>query len=311
MRLRRAILVALILCAAGPVAPRAEPAPRAVRLATLGSEPTPVWEVFDQRLRDLGYVEGRDLRLERRWTHGFTERVSQLTRELLALKPDVLVTSMLPPSIDSAAVPCAPILAIGVAEPYGRCPVFPVARKSLAAAAMELSATHLRLARALVPTGSRVVVVTNSGHSFLVEYVRAVERAAAAHGAPLGVIDAAGESDIAAALTRHAPAVVILAPAFGPPPLRKQLVQYATRRGIPAVGAHLADGVVVAADYDWIHLGRHAADLVDRLLRGVPPPDLARETALEFEVIVDRRAAAAAGLTLPEQLLTQADRVLD
>ena len=86
---------------------------------------------------------------------------------------------------------------------------------------------------------------------------------------------------------------------------------YAARGRIPAIGSHVADGVVVAANYDWVDLGRRAAGFVDQLLKGARPADLPATAPTKFEVIVDRRAARAVGLTLPASLLSRADQVLE
>lgn len=306
-----ALLLLLVLAVVtAPLSAVGQPA-KLPRVATLGSEPTPVWDVFERRLSQLGYVDGRTVVRERRWSRGFAERVPGLLAELLAAEPDLVITSMLPPPPRVHPTPCPPILAIGVADAYGTCRIVPVARMSLAASATELSTTHLRLATSAVPAATRLTVVTDSAQPFLVEYVRGLQRAAASGHVGLVVLDVTAEPDPVALITRHAPDALIIAPAFGDPHVRKQLVHYATRRRIPVVGSHLADGVLIAADYDWVDLGRRAADFVDQLLKGAKPTDLGVDAPIKLGVIVDRRAAVAVGLSLPESLLSQADQVLD
>ncbi len=282
-----------------------------LRVATVGSEPTQVWDVFQRRLAELGYVEGRNLVLERRWSHGFSERVPALVAELLAARPDVLVASMLPPAPRVDPALCAPILAIGVAEAYADCRVFPVARLSPASSAAELGEAHLRLIRLALPGAKRIGVVTNAANAYLAEYVRAVQRAAGPLGIDLMVVDANGPGDVIAALSRQGPEALIVAPGFGAPTARRQLVDYARRRGIPAVGSHMADGVMIAADYDWIDLGRRAADFVDQLAKGHKPTELRVDAPIKLGIVVDQRAARSFGLTLPESLLVLADQILD
>jgi putative ABC transport system substrate-binding protein len=282
-----------------------------LRVATVGSEPTQVWDVFQRRLAELGYVEGRNLVLERRWSHGFSERVPALVAELLATRPDVLVTSMLPPPPRIDPSLCTAILAIGVAEPYADCRVVPVARLSPASSAAELSAVHLRLIRLAVPAARRIAVVTSSDNAYLAEYVRALDRVARSSGVDLIVVDASDATDVIGAISRQAPEALVVGPGFGVPTARRQLVGYATRRGIPAVGSHLADGVMIAADYDWVDLGRRAADFVDRLVKGTKAAELPVDTPIKLGIVVDRRAARSFGLTLPESLVTQADQILD
>ncbi|PYM60721.1 MAG: hypothetical protein DMD77_00210 [Candidatus Rokuibacteriota bacterium] len=305
------VLFALALVAPGPSAQTAAPV---FRVAILGADPTQVWDAFERRLRDLGYAEGRNLVLERRWSQGYADRVPGLLADLMKVKPAVLVTDtfLRTDRIDPAQ--CVPLLAIGVAEPYGACPIFPVARRSLTASAKEVSATHLQLAMAAVPSARRLLVLTNSKLAFLIDYVKELQAAAQPGGVAVEVFDVSGGSSLAevtGTITRRAPDVLILGPAFDQPQVRRQIVGYAARGRIPAIGSHVADGVVVAANYDWVDLGRRAAGFVDQLLKGTRPADLPATAPTKFEVIVDRRAARAVGLTLPASLLSRADQVLE
>ena len=305
------VLFAVALMAPGPSAQTAAPV---FRVAILGADPTQVWDAFERRLRELGYAEGRNLVLERRWSQGYADRVPRLLADLMKVKPAVLVTDtfLRTDRIDPAQ--CVPLLAIGVAEPYGACPIFPVARRSLTASAKEVSATHLQLAMAAVPSARRLLVLTNSKLAFLIDYVKELQAAAQPGGVAVEVFDVSGGSSLAevtGTITRRAPDVLILGPAFDQPQVRRQIVGYAARGRIPAIGSHVADGVVVAANYDWVDLGRRAAGFVDQLLKGTRPADLPATAPTKFEVIVDRRAARAVGLTLPASLLSRADQVLE
>jgi putative ABC transport system substrate-binding protein len=305
------VLFALALTVSGL---SAQTAPLAFRVAILGADPTQVWDAFERRLRDLGYAEGRNLVLERRWSQGYADRVPGLLADLMKVKPAVLVTDTFLRTDRIEPAQCVPLLAIGVSEPYGTCPVFPVARRSLTASAKEVSATHLQLALAAVPTARRLLVLTNSKLAFLVDYVRELEAAAQLGGVGVEVFDVSTGSSMAevtGTITRRAPDVLILGPAFDQPEVRRQIVGYATRGRIPAVGSHVVDGVVVAANYDWVDLGRRAAGFVDQLLKGAKPADLPATAPTRFEVIVDRRAAKDVGLTLPASLLSRADQVLE
>lgn len=308
------ILTLLAATAAMPFTGAAQSPGPVAHVATLGSQPTDVWDVFERRLSALGYVEGRNLSLERRWTEGFTERVPTLMRELLRAKPDVVVTSIMPPSTGLDPGSCVPILAIGVAEPYGTCRVVPVANASAASSARLLSETHVRLATLAVPSAARMTVITDSTRPFLVEYVDGLQRAAQTRRIGVVVLDVSRESaleTLVASIVRQGPDVLIVAPGFSQPHARRQVVAQARRLRIPTIGSHIVDGVVIAADYDWRELARRAADFVDQILKGATPAKLNRDVPVKFEVVVDRRAADAVGLSLPESLLRDADHVLD
>ena len=313
--------IALSFCVAAllttPLSAHAQPAAPVYRVATLGADPTLVWDVFQRRLKELGYVEGGNLALERRWSGGYEDRLPRLLTELLHTKPDVLVSSsMVPPTPGIDASRCVPILTIAVSEPYGStCRAYPVARMTQSASAREVSAIHLKLARNLLPSASRFAVLTDSDRPFLADYVKGLETAAAATGATVRVLDVSSDQDIgnlAAAITREAPDLLIVGPSFlRRPDARRQIVSFATARGIPSIGSYVADGVVIAADYDWTALARRAADFVDQLLKGAKPVDLSTGAPTRFEVIVDGRVAKILGLTIPESVLSQADRVLN
>jgi putative ABC transport system substrate-binding protein len=314
----RATLFLILLAAAAvlPVAAAAQAqAPSPVpRVATLGSQPTDVWDAFERQLSALGYVEGRNVSLERRWSEGFTERVAPLLAELLRAKPDVVVTSIMPPSAGLDPGSCVPIVTIGIAEPYGTCRVFPVANASAASPARLLSETHVRLAKLAVPSVTRVTVLTDPTKPFLGEYVDAVRRAAHTRGIAIVVLDVGREStleSLVASIVRQAPDVLILAPGFSEPYARQQVAALARRLRIPTIGSHIADGVVIAADYDWRQLARRAASFVDQILKGARPRQLDRDAPVKFEIVADRRAAEAVGLALPDALLREADHVLD
>jgi ABC transporter substrate binding protein len=315
-RCRAGFFLLLLLIALGLVVPgtNGQQAAPFYRVAILGADRTQVWDVFERRLRELGYVEGGNLVLERRWSQRYADRVPGLFADLLKVKPDVLVADVFLRTEHIDPAQCVPLLTIEVAEPYGGCRIFPVARKSLASSAKEVSSTHLRLALAAVPSASRFLVLTNSKLTFLVYYVREFQIAAAALGVAVEVVDVSGGvslSDVTSAITRQAPDVLIVGPAFDQPIVRRQIVGYAMRNRIPAIGSHVADGVVVAANYDWVDLGRRAADFVDQLLKGVKLGELPAAAPTKFEVIVDQRAAKAVGLTIPDSLRSQADQLLE
>jgi len=314
---RRAILAALCIAAlaSAPAESIAQPA-APYRVATLGADPTQVWDIFQRRLRELGYVEGHNLIIDRRWSSGYEDRLPKLMADLLRGRPDVIVTSsMISADTRIEAAPCVPILVIAVAEPYGPCRTYPVARLSETASAHEVSATHFRLARALVPSAARFAILTSADRPYLVDYVRGLEKAAAAAGLAVNVLDVGTEPDLAnlaAAIRRAAPDVLLVGPRFLlRPDWRRQIVGFATSRGIPSVGSYVSDGVVIAADYDWSSLGRRAADFVAELLKGAAPSQLATGTPVKFEVIVDGRVAKSLQLAIPEPILSQADRVLN
>ncbi|MGH7279446.1 MAG: hypothetical protein ACREJG_12275, partial [Candidatus Rokuibacteriota bacterium] len=304
--LAAALAFALVLWPAMAVP---QDATRVYRVGTLGAQPTAVWETFHHRLRELGYVEGHNLVLERRWSGLFPERVSALLVELSRAAPDVIVTSMYP-STDGLAH-CVPILVIGVSDPYGRCRAFPVA--VVASSARELGEAHLRLAMLAVPAARHIVVVTDGGPGFLADYVKALEAAGARVGIGMHTLDIGQEGGldgVAAGVARRAPDAIVVAPGIADPDSRRRLVRHFMAQQIPTIGSHIADGVLVAADYDWIALAVRAAEFVDAVLKGVPPVALERARPVALEVSLDLTAARAIGVPVSPSLREQARRLL-
>ena len=292
-----------------------QPSTPVYRVATVGADPTQVWDAFDRRLRELGYVEGGNLMLDRRWSHGYEDRLPTLMNEALRARPDVLITSTLPPAPQVEARQCVPILAIAVWEPYGSCPISPVARMSQASSARDVGAMHWKLARSAFPAAARLAVLTDSDRPFLVAYVRELQAAAAAAGITLHVLDVSGDPDLgrlASAIKQAAPDLLLVGPSFMPPDSRRQILRFARSRRIPSIGSHIADGVVIAADYDWAQLARRTADLVDQILKGADTSAVLSIAApAKFEIAIDERIARSLGVTIPQSVRAQADRVLN
>jgi putative ABC transport system substrate-binding protein len=279
-------------------------------------------EAFRQGLRELGYVEGKNIVVEWRFAEGKPDRLPTLAAELVRLNVDVIVsggsTATRPVKEATSTIP---IIMSQDNDPVGNGFVASLARPGgnitgLATLRSELSGKRLELLKEIVPKLSRMAVLgmsTNPGNSQL---LKETELAAGAFGVKLQYLDIQNPKDIEsgfrAASKGRADAVLVLAgPVFSS--RRTEVVQLAIKSRLPAIydrrdfgeaGGLMTYGVSVA------DLDRRAATYVDKILKGAKPADLPVEQPTKFELVINLKAAKQIGLTIPPNVLARADRVI-
>jgi len=302
-------------------------------LSARGQQPDKVWRVgildpglphlfaaFRESMRDLGYVERRNIRFEEKNANGNADLIPALARELVALKPDVIVTAAALPAhsllSETASIPLV-VASIGdavsagivrnLAQPTGNV-------TGLTFLNTELSGKRLELLKEALPRLHRVAVFNdvNSQRSYLDETESAAERL----GLQLHRIDmrASGEFERAYAEAKQAAdqAVDVLASPFFNAN-RGRLVQLASRVRLPAIyesREYAVAGGFMTYGQDLAVLFRRAATYVDRILKGAKPSDLPWEQPTKFELIINLKTAKALGLPIPQSLLLRADEVI-
>ena len=302
-------------------------------LSARGQQPDKVWRVgildpgiphlftaFRESMRDLGYVEGRNIRFEEKNANGNPDLVPALARELVALKPDVIVTAATLPThsllSETTTIPLV-VAAIGdavsagivrnLAQPKGNV-------TGLTFLNAELSAKRLELLKEALPRLSRVAAFNdvNSQQSYLDE----TERAAKRLGLQLHRIDihTSGEFERAYAEAGRATdeAVDVLASPFFNAN-RVRLVQLASRYHLPAIyesREYAEAGGFMTYGQDLAVLFHRAANYVDRILKGAKPSELPWEQPTQFELVINLKTAKALGATIPQSLLLRADEVI-
>jgi putative ABC transport system substrate-binding protein len=323
---RRFLLTSLAGAVAAPLAAEAQQAAKVARIGYLSTNPTPHFqEAFRQGLRDLGYVEGRNLVIEYRDAKGKLERLPALAAELVALKVDVILaantraalaakqaTRALPIVFTKASDPVTSRLATSLAEPGGNA-------TGLSVLATELVGKCLEQLKQAVPGVSRVAVLLQPGGvGELIErdMLKEAEVAARALGVRLQVVEARGPADFDRAfsvMTRaRADALAVLTSSmlFGE---RRRLVDLAAKHRLPAVypwREGVDAGGLMAYGPDLADLLRRAATYVDKILKGARPGDLPIEQPSRFDLVVNLKTAKALGLTIPPSLLARADQVI-
>jgi putative tryptophan/tyrosine transport system substrate-binding protein len=279
-------------------------------------------EAFRQGLRELGYVEGKNIFIERRWADGKFDRLPALAAELVRLKVDIIVTAG-PQATRPAkqATSTIPIVMAQDPDPVGNGFVASLARPGgnitgLSSLAPEISGKQLELLKEIVPRLSRVAVFGTSTNSGNAQTLREVELAAKAFGVKLQYLDVPSPKDIEtafrAASKGRADAVLML-PGSVLVLQRAQLADLAAKNRLPAIYPqtdYTEAGGLMYYGTNTLDLFRRAATYVDKILKGAKPADLPVEQPTKFEFIINLKAAKQIGLTIPQSVLYRADKVI-
>ena len=315
---------------AAPLRIEAQQAAKVPRIGFLGLHPGPnprLREAFLQRLRDLGYVEGRSVVIEWRYAEEKLERLPALAAELVALKVDVIVTGGGTPTALAAkqATRTLPIVFTSASDPVTDGLVTSIARPGgnvtgLSSLAPELVGKCLEQLKQAVPGFSRVAVLRQPdavGERTDKDMVQGAEVAARALGVRLQFVEARGPADFDRAfsdMTRaHAGALAVLGSAIFNSE-RRRLVDLAAKHRLPTVYTFrdfVDAGGLMSYGSDLSDLFRRAATYVDRILKGTKPGDLPVEQPTKFELVINLKTAKALGLTIPPSLLARADEVVE
>ena len=279
--------------------------------------------VLRAALKELGYAEGRNLRMAVRWSENQIERLPGLARELLAMKPDLVIGSpMLATQAfhrESKTIPI--VMASGAgAQKLGLIASLARPGGNVTGAINqleELTAKQLELVKVLAPRAKRVIVLS-SGKSIVEDETREGARAAA-KALGLTLVDAWADTpdkfaDLPARCGRERcdALLVLLDPQLVN--LRSELVSFAAKLRIPAVYPNLEyadDGGLVAYSSDVNEIFRRVATYVDKILKGAKPGELPVERPTKFELVINLKAARAQGIAIPQPLLLRADRVIE
>jgi putative tryptophan/tyrosine transport system substrate-binding protein len=280
-------------------------------------------ETFRQGLRELGYVEGKNIVIEWRSAEGKFDRLPALAAELVRLKVDIIVTGGgATTRAVKEATTTIPIVMTQDGDPVGNGFVASLARPGgnitgLATLAPEISGKRLELLKEIVPRLSRVAVLGNSAQPGNAQTLREVELAANAFGVQLQYLDVLGPKDIATAFRAagkgRADAVLILLPGLVATAERPQIADLAAKRRLPAIYDRpeaVESGGLMSYGVSTADLDRRAATYVDKILKGAKPADLPVEQPKKFDLIINLKAAKQIGLTIPPNVLVRADKVI-
>jgi putative ABC transport system substrate-binding protein len=324
---RREFITLLGGAAAWPVAARAQQSAKIARIGflTSGLAVNPhLPEAFRRGLRDLGYVEGRNVVIEYRDAEGKLERFPALAAELVALNVDVIVAGNVPQAIAAMhATRTLPIVFAAAADPVASGLVSSLARPGgnvtgLSLMFPELVVKWLELLKQAVPEASRIALLWQPGvvgERTEKDILMEAEAAARALGVRLQVVEVRGSADFDRAFSdmtkARTDALAVVTTFFGE---RRRLLDLAAKNRLPTVfpyKEYLEAGGLIAYGPNVADLYRRIATYVDKILKGAKPADLPVEQPTKFDLVINLTTAKALGLEVPPTLLARADEVIE
>jgi putative ABC transport system substrate-binding protein len=313
--------------ALAPLAAEAQEAGKVWRIGLLSvsypSDRPANLEALRAALRDLGYVEGKNIVIEYRWAEGKSDRLPGLVAELVALKVDVIVTVGGTPPVLAAkqATTTIPIITTGVGDAVGAGLVSSLARPGgnvtgLTDVEPELAAKRIELLKEVVPRAGRVAVLDNSNTPILGVSFKAMEVTARSLKVELQKFNARGPTEFVRAfstMTQSRIDAVVVAQNASFTANARAIAELATKKRLPSAGNAIfaQEGGSIGYGVNFLNSSRRAAYFVDKILKGAKPGDLPVEQASKFELVINMKTAKALGLTIPQSLLLRADQVIE
>ena len=322
---RRDFITLLGAAVAWPVAVQAQPQ-KVPSIGFLGTSTPLTWSpwtaAFVQRLRELGWIEGRTIAIEYRWAEGRAQRFGEIAAEFVRLKVDIIVTAGPAALAAKQTTSIIPIVFAQASDPIGTGLVASLARPGsnvtgLSQQQADTPGKRLDVFREVVPALRRLAILVNIGNPGTVRETREIRRAAQTAGLELAAAEIQRADDIAPAieaLKGQADALYVITD-----PLmntnRMRINTFALTARLPTMyGAREyveAGGGLISYGPNIPDLYRRAADYVHKILRGAKPADLPVEQPTKFDLVVNLTTAKAIGLKIPNSFLLRADEVIE
>jgi putative ABC transport system substrate-binding protein len=323
---RREFITMLGGAAAWPLAARAQQPSKTPTIGFLGSATSSLsseWvAAFVKRLREHGWIEGRNVAIEYRWAEGRSERAAEIAAEFVRMKVDVIVTHSTPSVIATKqATSTIPIVFGSAGDPVGTGLVESLVRPGgnvtgLSIQAAETTGKRIELLREALHSLSRLAIMGNGDNRAVVSEMRETEAAARTLGVEATTFEIRRSEDIAPSFEKLKGRFdALLIPAE---PLaftsRKRIGSFALAGHLPTMfgsSEYVDAGGLMSYGPNFPDLYRRAADLVDKILRGERPADMPVEQPTKFDLVVNVTTAEALGLALPTTFLARADEVIE
>ena len=314
--------------AAWPLAAQAQQAGKVSTIGYLGSTTRSVdsqqrQPAFVERLRELGWIEGRNVAIEHRWAEGRSERFTEIAAEFVRLNVEIIITDGTP-AIAAAkrATPITPIVFAAAGDPVATGLVASLARPGnnvtgMSLMSSELGAKRLELLGEVLPRLSRVAVLWNVDNPYSMLVFKITQGAGRTMGIEVRSLDVRGPDDFdtafEAARGLHPDALITVE---DPVTLvhRTPIAEFTAREKLPSlhgIREFVTAGGLMSYGASLLDLFRRAGSFVDKVLRGAKPSDLPIQQPTKFEMVINLKTATALGLTIPPTLLATADEVIE
>ena len=276
---------------------------------------------FVQRLRELGWIEGRTVAIEYRWGEGRNERFAEGAAEFVRLKVDVIVTSGVAALLVKQATSVIPIVFTAAADPLGTGLVASLARPGgnvtgLSTQFADTGSKRLEILREAAPGLRRLAIIGNVGYPASVLEMSEVQGAARTFGLEVATLEIRRSEDITPAfaeLKDRTEALYICSDSLTASN-RNRIYTFALAARLLTISGGrelLESGGLISYGPNFVDLYRRAAEYVDKILRGEKPADLPVEQPTKFDLVINLVTARALGLTVPPALLARADEVIE
>ncbi|OLB98541.1 MAG: hypothetical protein AUH30_07505 [Candidatus Rokubacteria bacterium 13_1_40CM_68_15] len=327
---RREALLVLLALGTMPRASFAQPPGKVWRIGFLAplsrstpSRPDVYYDAFVQGIRELGYVEGKNLAIEWRFADGKFERLPGLAAELVRVNVDVIVTHSTPATQAlQRATSTIPIVFAVAVDPVGSGFAASLARPAgnitgLSVIDVDLGPKRLELLKTMLPALSRVAVLVNPGSSVRAAIVRSVQAAGQHAGIKVLPVDARTPEEIERGFVimaqERAEGVIIADDAFFRGQ-RRQIADLAVKNRMPAITPwreYVAAGGLMSYGQNIADSFRRAATYVDKILKGAKPGELPIEQPTRIHLAINRKTANLLGMKISPELLLRADEVIE
>jgi putative ABC transport system substrate-binding protein len=326
---RREFITVLGGAAAWPLAARAQQGDRVRRIAVLmgpdENDPVvkPRLSAFTQALADLGWTEGRNVRIDLRWGGANINRIRALVQELVGSQPDIIVTSFASATVDvQRETRTIPIVIAGVSDPVaiGLVPRLNQPGGNITGFAIfeaSMGGKWLELLSEIAPGLKRAAIIFNPDTAPISTYMPSLETAARSLKVEPITTPVHSDVEIETAITalgREPRGGLVVMPDGFMTTHRAPVILAAARNNVPAVyyqSGYPRDGGLLSYGVDYVDIFRRAATYVDRILRGEKPGDLPVQFPTKFEMVVNLKTAKALGLTVPPSIRLRADEVIE
>jgi putative tryptophan/tyrosine transport system substrate-binding protein len=324
MRRREFITLVGVAGAMWPLAARAQQLGKLPTIGFLGTTSAAAWSpwtaAFTQRLRELGWIEGRTIAIEYRWAEARSERFAEIAAEFVRLKVDVIITGGSAAAAAKEATSVVPIVFV-LGEPVGTGLVATLARPGgnvtgLSNQQTDLPGKRLELLREVLPSLRQLAIMANVDYPEAVLEMREVQAISKTLGLEVATVEIRRAEDIAPAfeaLKGRADALYVITDALVSTN-RIRINTFALAARLPTmhgVREYVEAGGLMSYGADYSDLFRRAGDYVDKILRGAKPADIPVEQPTKFDLVVNLITAEALGLTVPPSLLAIADEVIE
>jgi putative ABC transport system substrate-binding protein len=328
---RREFITALGGAAAWPLAARAQQQSQRIRrvgvlmaVAESDADVRAGVAIFQQSLQELGWSDGRNIRIDYRWGDADADRIQALAKELVGLQPDVLVAHSTPSAKSLLqATRSTPIVFLTVTDPLGQGLVASLSRPGanitgFSVFEFSLGTKWVEVLKQIAPGTRRVTAMFNPETApYYGMYLRSIEAATSSIGVELIAVELHSETDISNVIRKlgsEPDGGLFVLPDSHNVVHRKRIIGLAAQYRLPAIyyfRYFASDGGLISYGPDEMDLFVRTASYVDRILKGASPSDLPVQQPTKFELVINLKTAKALGLSVPDRLLALADAVIE